>query len=545
MKTLFLFPNWKTLLSALFIVLAFPPWNFSFLIWFALIPWFSALDKYKGERKALKKGLVLGVWQGVWLSFFMTLGGFYWVAYSLHEFGVLPWSLSIAALLLFSLGSQPQFIIFALLRVYLKKTINWEAGWKSLTLVSILAFAYTGLDWILPKIFLDTLGHSLYLSRYLNQSADIGGAHLLTFIIYFSNETLYQFIKSRKKPFTPQFITGILLFSLNFIYGYYRSHQIEKIMTAPHPTLQMGVIQANIGDFDKIAAENGVRGAAEKVLSTFFRLSDQALTLDPKPEVLVWPETSYPSTFRTPQTLTEFQRDQELQNYVRARGVPLLFGGYDHSDSKDFNAFFFLSPHPLPAQKTENDLQVYRKNILLLFGEYIPGYETFDFIKNNFPQVGNFGRGIGPEVLKIYSPQSGPILVNPIICYEALFSNFILDAVRKGSQIILNITNDSWFGPYGEPDLHLALTVFRSLESRRPQVRSTNTGISALILPDGSMTNRSQINREEIVNMTVPILPSIQTLMLKWGDWFGKFALILGLLGIFFAVFPYIQLSKP
>ncbi len=530
-------------MSALFIVLAFPPWNLAFLIWIALVPWLSVIEKAENWKKAF--------FQGVWLSFFMTLGGFYWIASALNEFGQIPWSMSVACLLIFSLFAQFQFLIFAPLRNALRRAYPLPifAKWRSLAMVAFLTFLYTGIDWLVPKLFKDTLGHSLYQAVYLRQIADLGGGFLLTSLIYFSNETIWEFFhrfRTRREPSAwpsllasaPGIFSLALLLGMSFVYGFTRRNQILALQNKPIRTLQAGIIQANIGDFDKLASESGVRGAAERVLTTFFGLSDRALTMSPKPEVLIWPETSYPSTFRTPQTATELSRDQAVEHYVRDRGIPLLFGGYDHSAGKDFNAFFFLNPKPIAGLSGEGDLQIYRKNILLLFGEFIPGVEFIPPLKKAFPQVGNFGRGPGPEIFRLFTPSSGfssspaqAVTVNPVICYEALFPSYILTAVRNGSQLILNITNDSWFGPYGEPHLHLALSVFRSIESRRPQLRATNTGISALILPDGEITHRSGISTQEILNIGVPILSPISTLMLSLGDWFGPTSLVLSLLG--------------
>ena len=96
------------------------------------------------------------------------------------------------------------------------------------------------------------------------------------------------------------------------------------------------------------------------------------------------------------------------------------------------------------------------------------------------------GRGVGPEVLElpVASPQVSKIRASPVICYEALFANYVIAAARKGSQLIMNVTNDSWFGSWGEPQLHLSLSRFRTIETRVPMLRGTNTGISALVLPD-------------------------------------------------------------
>jgi apolipoprotein N-acyltransferase len=534
-------PDWATALSAILIVFAFPPWGFAPLIWVALIPWFFALHRAPSWKNVLS--------QGLWLGIFMSIGGFFWVAYVLHEFALLPWPASILGLLLFSLIGQPQFLLFAPIQVLIQKQLFRKNLGISKTLLAIIALglAYAGVDWVFPKLFADTLGHCLYSARNLRQVADLGGPSLLTFMVYFMNNALWLAIirwKNRDEPSIWPAIASILplilmpsaLIALGTGYGHIRNQQIQSLLAKPYPSIQMGVIQANIGDFDKVAAEHGVRGAAHKILQTFFDMSDRALIQTPKPDALVWPETSYPSTFRTPESAEEFAMDKTLERYVQERNVPLLFGGYDHAREKDFNAFFFLTPKPVfistASGNIEGDLQIYRKNILLLFGEYIPGSEYLTFLKSAFPQVGNFGRGAGPDVMYIPTnkPSVGTVRVSPAICYEVLFPNYIIEAIRRGSQMILNITNDSWFGPFGEPELHLALSVFRSIETRTPMLRSTNTGFSALILPNGEISHKTSLFTPEIFNVNVPLISRLPTLLVAWGDWFGPSALILGLL---------------
>ena len=127
-----------------------------------------------------------------------------------------------------------------------------------------------------------------------------------------------------------------------------------------------------------------------------------------------------------------------------------------------------------------------------------------------FPMVAYFGKGPGPVIRDL-----GGTKTQPIICYEILFPDFIIPAVREGSELIVNVTNDSWFGPHGAPYHHLNLASFRSIETRVPQIRSTNTGISTLIYPDGSMPNRTQLFQPEILHVQIPIIEPIPTLTTK------------------------------
>lgn len=515
-------PDWRTVFSAALIVAAFPPWDLWPLIWICLIPWFAALERAKTPRLAVREGF--------WLGFLMSVGGFYWVGFVLQEFANLPWVLSVLGLLLFSCFGQPQFMVYAALSKVSRPYTHLRLTWQGTAIAAIMALAYTGIDWILPKLFIDTLGHSLYKAQALRQIADLGTATLLTFLIFLVNDTLWSVLKQVRKHrhirLWPQALLTLVLLSVGWKYGHDRLEFIRQKITAAPKGVQAAAIQGNIGDFDKIAAERGIAGAAVKVLFTFMELTDKALQMNPRPEVIIWPETSFPSTFRNPNSTLERDLDQRLEEFVRTRKIQLFFGGYDHFQGKDFNALFLLGP--------DGRLQVYRKNILLLFGEYIPGADYFPFIKRAFPQVGNFGRGEGPITLPLELPdtQRGSIITGPIICYEALFPGYLTESAKNGSELIVNITNDSWFGKWGEPQLHLALTVFRSIETRLPMIRTTNTGISALILPDGEITSATELDQQRIMNVYVPIAEQVSTIVKTWGDWFGKTALLLGLLGL-------------
>ena len=396
------------------------------------------------------------------------------------------------------------------------------------------AFFYMTIEKILGKIFTNSLRDGFYVDPYFRQLAALGGVPLLTFVLIFFNLSLSELIQRlrlRKEPSVwpalrvagPTFLTALFVVLASYAWGMRASARINHEIAQSTEIFQFGVIQGNIGDFEKVAAETGNTAAADKILDVFTSLSDQALSTLPRPDFLVWPETTYPAVFRSPLSNRELARDQRVENFVNSNGVPLLFGGYDRQNDKDFNSLFMLSPTALSPL----DLQVYHKHVLLPFGEYIPLMEDVDWIKRLFPQMGFFGRGPGPMVFTLLSPDRRPIRLSPIICYEALFPYFILEAAKKDTQLILNVTNDSWFGAYGEPYLHLALTVFRSIESRLPQIRATNTGISTLILPNGQMVDQSNMMVPEVRSYRVPLIPKHPTLMTMWGDWFGWFCALL------------------
>ncbi len=510
-------PHPLTLLASLLYVASFTPWNQTWLIWVALVPWLIVLHRQKTIWLAVREGLYFG--------FFVSLLGFYWVATVLIHFSGLHWIFGVLGLFIYSWIGQPQLPIFALVYALLNRSGKLQARFAFL----FLPLVYTAIDTLIPKLFVDTLGHSSYHWVRLRQLADVGGPALITFVMAAVNFGAFRAWLTRKdrKPAFGPLAASLVLAVLSWCYGAWRLEDIRTYLRdTKSRTLHVTAIQANIGDFEKLASEQGVRGAADDVLRTFFSLSDRALEQTPRPDLVVWPETSYPSTFRTPMAPAELARDQRLESYVRERHISLLFGGYDHHDGKDHNAMFLLEPAAgaKPGLSLPGDLQIYRKSILLLFGEYIPGAELFPWIKQTFPQVGNFGRGPGPQVVELKTSQ-GIVRAGPLICYEILFPYFVIQATRGGSEVVLNITNDSWFGAYGEPYLHLSLSVFRDIESRVPQVRATNTGITALIDATGEIINPSPLFTRMNIPMEVQ-LPSQPkwTLMKAWGDWFPKFA---------------------
>jgi len=549
-------PSGLTLLSVLLYVAAFPRWDISGLAWFALAPFFAGIHG---------RDIKHAIHQSFWLGMGITLLGFPWVAYSLSQFGGLPLWLGVAGLVLFGFICQPQFWIAGPLYA-------WATGERRLKTPPLLlivggALFYAGLDWMLPKLFVDTLGHAFYRNDWIRQSADIGGPALLTFAAMVWNLLLADTLRLlRSNPgrtlatslapilrslAAPLALATLLLFAV-LGYGWHRQNQwstlIDDCRNQKCHSIRAGVIQANIGDFEKVAAETGSYSAAERIVESYINLSRLSLAdASGRPDFLIWPETAYPTLFGTPRTSKERRREEGIRDFVRSSEVPLVFGGYDRLQTKDFNSLWVLDEGDLsllnPGREESARLGpghlVYHKNQLLMFGETMPGSEYFPILDEWFPQVGNFGRGPGPEVLRLPrsgrdtgGPEGRSFAFAPIICYEALFTRYTRGGALQGADFFVNVTNDSWFGNLGEPELHLALTTFRSIETRLPQLRATNTGISALVLQDGSLARTGPSNEALHLNWDIPLISPPPTLVLRWGDWFGPLALLAGLIGI-------------
>jgi apolipoprotein N-acyltransferase len=114
--------------------------------------------------------------------------------------------------------------------------------------------------------------------------------------------------------------------------------------------------------------------------------------------------------------------------------------------------------------------------------------------------------------------------VAPLICYDALAPGQVRTAVRSGAQLIVTLSNDAWFGDGPAAWLHLVGAAFRSIETRRPQVRSTNTGISAVIDADGSIVVQAGVGTRAVLAAAVSPAGAT-TPVLRWGFWLGPLSL--------------------
>jgi apolipoprotein N-acyltransferase len=201
---------------------------------------------------------------------------------------------------------------------------------------------------------------------------------------------------------------------------------------------------------------------------------------------------------------------------VERWGVPLIAGAYAPPEGPpyaDHNAAFLLEPVPGSPLR----VSVYHKNILLAFGEYFPGGEYFPQVYEWAPQVSQFKHGTDQ---RIFTLQDGTRL-GATICYEDISPSFFRKVANQKVHAIVNLTNDSWFGPTSEPYQHAALSVFRAIETRTPLIRVTNTGISFAVDRSGRMSQTTPVYKEGILVLDVPLGATPQTtLYLRFGEWF-------------------------
>ncbi len=192
---------------------------------------------------------------------------------------------------------------------------------------------------------------------------------------------------------------------------------------------------------------------------------------------------------------------RDLSPVQRGFAAPILFGGLtwalgESAPRRDlFNTAIMLDEHG-------RVVGTYDKVYLLAFGEYMPFGDTFPELYDAFPNAGRFTPGDEVRVFEWRGHRVGVM-----VCYEDILATFTNRLARERPNIIINVTNDAWFGRTSEPHLHLALAVFRAVENRLVLVRSTNTGVSALIEPTGRIAAQTSIDDPETLLVDAALMP--------------------------------------
>jgi apolipoprotein N-acyltransferase len=281
-------------------------------------------------------------------------------------------------------------------------------------------------------------------------------------------------------------------------YGAWRVREVDA-RAAAAPELRVGLVQGNLGLNDK-------RERPDEGLQRYLEQSE-ALERAQHPDLIVWPEGAY--NYVLPAGPTEVG---PAVTYGRLH-TPLLFGALREEVRPD-RAYDFNTAALVDARGRL--LGTYDKTFLLLFGEWLPFGETFPGLYELSPNTGRFTPGSHQRALAL-----GPWRMSILICYEDILPAFTRRAVREGRpHLLVNLTNDSWFGPSREPWIHLALSKLRAVEHHRYLLRSTVTGVSASIDPVGRLKAHGGTFARQNLLAEVRMLEG-ETVYERLGDWPG------------------------
>jgi apolipoprotein N-acyltransferase len=476
------------------------------LTWFAVAPLLVVILDERTEKPAVY-GFLCGL--------VANAGGFYWIVGFLQRFGHLP---LIAALPIFLLLVSYQAITFALFAWLVRRLHDH----LKLGVLFLAPIAYVAVEMVVPYVFPWYLAITQAWVRPVVQIADLTGPLGVSFLLILVNATIYEIYTTvREKRAWPKRRLAIALGIVVacFAYGQVRIHQVEASRAAA-PKIKVGVVQANIGIHEKWRPDMAVDQLAVH----------QQLAADMEKrgaDLIVWPESSYPYLFRRDQAHDWPERDGRRAQ--RGFKTPLLFGSLTAGGGAHFP---YNSALLLDADS--NIRGMFDKNILMVFGEYIPFYEQLgSTIKRFIPETSNFARGTDVAVFPLALP-SGTAKIGPMICYEDIFPSFGRRLTLKDPNLFVNITNDAWFGRTSEPYEHMALSIYRAVEARVDLVRAVNTGVSAFIDSTGRLYNQSpSVDPDETPDVKPVALldeAAIQQpfkLYATLGEWFGALCLAL------------------
>jgi apolipoprotein N-acyltransferase len=475
------------------------------LVFVALVPWLAVLDRAPTLRASLGAALLFA------LAFAAFV--FAWFAEAIAIYTGAPLAVGWLVLLALAPVLEPQVFAFALAR-------RLARGGRARAALAG-ACAWIGAEWAIPKLFADTLGHALLPAPWLRQAADLAGAGGLTLVVLVVNEASWASLHAvaAKRPraaLAPAGLAAAALAALA-LYGAARLPALEReIARAPH--VEVAIAQADIARYGELAKRLGSFDAVAQVLEAHFDLSHEALARGPL-DLLVWPETVYPTTFGAPKSADGAAFDRALGAFVGRVGVPLVFGAYDAEDGREYNAAVLLEPDGPERVR----FATYRKTALFPLTERVPAWLDGPAVRAALPWLGGAAPGDGARALPI-ALGGRAVRVAPLICYDALDPALVRAAVRDGAELLATLSNDSWFAVGGGPRLHLAMAAFRSLEGHRAQVRATPTGVSAVVLPTGEIAARLDVHARGVLVERVPLLSGPPTPFVRFGDWLGPLA---------------------
>jgi apolipoprotein N-acyltransferase len=496
---------WRfTLLSALLQILIFPLPRLYFLCWIALAPLLvallrtsSALSLQVDAGQKLNpatplQGFVLGYVCGI----LWYLGSCYWVFDTMHQYGGLSVPMAAFVLVLFALYLGLYHGVFGLLVALLarKNSFNRVALLASpfvWVAVELARTRVTGFPW-------DLLGCSQVDNIPLTRIATVTGVYGLSLEIMLVNAAFaaaFLVRRNRRK---------VLLVASLASAGLLQAGRL--LNPPPLPTDRTAVmLQQNLPVGNE---ESWTKPNFEATLADFVQRSEHPSPPPAiAPDLILWPESPAPFFASDPvfrEAVGGMARASHAWVVTGSIGVENPTAGA--TKSKEFNSAQLVSP-------SGEFLQRYDKNHLVPFGEYVPFRDVFSFAAGLTEAVGDFTHGTSREPL-----EAGDHKLGVFICYESIFPGEVRQLPKEGAQLLVNISNDGWYGDSGAWAQHLNQARMRAIENERWLLRDTNTGLTASIDPYGRVV--ASIPRHERTTLIAPykLIPDT-TMYSEYGDW--------------------------
>ncbi|MDX8394225.1 MAG: apolipoprotein N-acyltransferase [Mariprofundales bacterium] len=451
----------------------------SIIGFFALFWWSWLL--WKRQERAFLIGLSFGFgWCGIEA---------WWLIETLHIYGALPYiaAIAVVAFLGLVLALFPASAAWLAAKTAGKRP---DMIWFTLPICMALAewlrgHVFTGLPWT-------PIGSLLLEFDMIKGYLAVFGVYGSTALVMFFFLLIHISLGSNKlyeKENIVLFIFMIIVFSGSaFIPSDYDTHNYRAAL-----------IQGNISQDQKWDA-----AFLEEIMQRYTRLSAEAANKDV--DIIIWPEAALPFFPSDAPQWSDWLNKRMLE-----WDKPVLFGGlkagYDGDTLYGLNGLYLFQPDAYAS----NELDFAGKKHLVPFGEYVP--EWLPFVRKIVPFTMDFRPDSGDSILTV-----GNLRFGSLICYEAIFPEEARARVLAGANVLVHVSNDAWYGKTPAAYQHLQAARVRAVETNRYVLRVANTGITAIIAPDGSV--QDQIDWFKDGTLIGEFHTSTnQTLYMRWGDW--------------------------
>jgi len=445
-----------------------------------------------------------GAWTGLWYGLGYFGLGTSWVYVSIHDYGQAPPALALLVTGLFTALLAGFFA--AQCWGYRKLCLaSWSIipGFAACWVISewCRSWLFTGFPWLY-------LG-SPHTTTLFSGIAPVFGVLGISFTIALSGALFGQILQDYRRLHSFYAVTKHQLPTALLMLWGLASVSSKIIWTTPaqSPPLQVALIQGNIGQSLKFRADY----LAES-MDRYAALSDDQWDKD----LIVWPETAIPLVYQNAQSILE-----QLDQQALATDTSLISGIFYRDGAAIYNSLVTVG----------KGQGLWHKQKLVPFGEYVPLASLMENVLSLFELPMSSLRP-GPSDQPLL--QAGPYRIAPFICYEVVYPEFVRHHAA-GADVLLTVSNDTWFGTSWGPHQHLQIAAMRARELGRYMIRATNNGISAVINERGEIIARTPQFEATTLSAEVPVYTGL-TPYARWGVFpvllFSSLLLLLNLIPI-------------
>lgn len=489
--------------SAAFFGIAFPPYPFIIPVFICLVPIAVATAGRADANGSLSTGARAGARMGFWFGLLGYGANLYWIAVALAIYTKLALLGYIAAVLILAgiLAATVATLLVVRQRTRLPMAVLLPVVWVASELL-LNHLADLSFPWL-------PLGLAVSRLPVLAQIADLSGVHGVSFWIAAINGLLADawLLRGRRGAASSRLVIVAAAIVVVTTYGAWRLYTIPLRPLAP-----IAIVQPNIPQEEKWQAEN--RGRIVGILSSLTRQAVARRDARRDARLIVWPEAALPGF------LPEHPEWADTLAHLASLGnVPLLVGALDATRTTRDDVRYYNAAMLTDTTGAIDWLHVYHKTYLVPVVERVPFFNPAWFARLKW--FGGYSRGGAPSIFRLPFGNVGVL-----ICYESAFAARSRFYRRRGADLLINITNDAWFGRTVAPHQHAAHLVLRAIENRVGIVRAANTGISEYVDPLGRVHGATSLFTTGV--RTYPTATTaIRPLYVRLGDWIGTGSVVM------------------